>query len=935
MKFVSHNLMGPHVRQIKRLRAQRSPEIALEVGEAAVADVLVPLLFEHDLHKTPGGICEDGTTANRKLDWERVDSIDERVDPMDDVPEDETYRQGILARDRAREEVLLREHAEAGGADFETVATALDVSAATWRKGLRIWGLVSGTGKGYIVVHSLTELLNAFKSKRMVVARYVYIYTWVPTAKHAPWFPFIMLASDNKFTGEWAWRMWRKLHKACAVVRQNAFGIARLPLTWHGSDGDTRMRLADFTMNLYANRDSNDGWCTGSYHIDHPLFIIHVPRTAEGLALLACQDLVHLIWRWRRQLLDDKKTLHLHKHRAGRAHLKDVPWISASMLDYKNKQDWPGAQAIFSKRTCTFLEQKIAAGEDERRATYLYCLMGQMLMNAWLAEAEEGTNGWTPSQSIEQAACVLAHTVIWRNAIDRDPELFLAHDCQTRETIIDTYTSCATCILRFPLYRDDHPSHKPYGPNFGQSRFSEYGFQKCRMHEATNSPSLSVFGFYNAFKHTLFQISLEARSLLRLPDSRRGVQHSVGRVEPDPPSAAYRQATRDGPLLKSILAGFEKAVWLWKEVVYYNIDVNLPGFFAHPWKHFNLPSELKLKTVDGKEDGEELDEVVVNSQDADDAAELMGRMIEDCAVRLRDVAVAPEAVDLEIARALGGLFRGFNSQLSEEHYNRKHRFRTDALLKEGEEEASTLKEDGALVAVFEREDGSLYWLPGWIEELRVATNDLSDERITSDQLQRVEKRYVEEVAVNDSRGIYLIRWYVEVGKDGKDLKGYGNRGCMGYRLTSDNNSEPFRWLSNYQVLAPVQMVTRAHAACKMAVVHANDLRLVKQRFEALTASDPAGGSGACAGSSDGHSNSSDAVGSRATAEPAPHVAAAVAPVQNRHATAAAAEAEKEKARQLAATLRKAARSESLGRREEARAAQLREQEEARAKRARK
>jgi hypothetical protein len=40
--------------------------------EAAVAEVLVPLLFDHSLHETPGGISEDGTTANRHLDWERV-----------------------------------------------------------------------------------------------------------------------------------------------------------------------------------------------------------------------------------------------------------------------------------------------------------------------------------------------------------------------------------------------------------------------------------------------------------------------------------------------------------------------------------------------------------------------------------------------------------------------------------------------------------------------------------------------------------------------------------------------------------------------------------------------------------------------------------------------------------------------------------------------
>ena len=49
---------------------------------------------------------------------------------------------------------------------------------------------------------------------------------------------------------------------------------------------------------------------------------------------------------------------------------------------------------------------------------------------------------------------------------------------------------------------------------------------------------------------------------------------------------------------------------------------------------------------------------------------------------------------------------------------------------------------------------------------------------------------------------------------------------------------------------------------------------------------------------------------------------AIKPLPNPHAAAVAAEAEKDQAKELAATLRKAARSESLGRREAARAAQL-------------
>eukprot|EP00966_Prymnesium_polylepis_P070697 1642870-Prymnesium_polylepis.1 len=43
---------------------------------------------------------------------------------------------------------------------------AQGVSATTWRKGIRVWGLVDGPD----VVHSLDDLLQLFESKTRVVA---------------------------------------------------------------------------------------------------------------------------------------------------------------------------------------------------------------------------------------------------------------------------------------------------------------------------------------------------------------------------------------------------------------------------------------------------------------------------------------------------------------------------------------------------------------------------------------------------------------------------------------------------------------------------------------------------------------------------------------------------------------------------------------------
>ena len=59
-----------------------------------------------------------------------------------------------------------------------------------------------------------------------------------------------MIATDNKFDGSWVWDKWRWLHDACAKQGLN--------LVAHASDGDSRLRLTDYVLNLFANRSLND-----------------------------------------------------------------------------------------------------------------------------------------------------------------------------------------------------------------------------------------------------------------------------------------------------------------------------------------------------------------------------------------------------------------------------------------------------------------------------------------------------------------------------------------------------------------------------------------------------------------------------------------------------------------------------------------------------
>ena len=155
-----------------------------------------------------------------------------------------------------------------------------------------------------------------------------------------------------------------------------------------------------------------------------------------------------------------------------------------------------------------------------------------------------------------------------------------------------------------------------------------------------------------------------------------------------------------------------------------------------------------------------------------------------------------------------------------------------------------------------------------------------------------------EVALDDCRAIFLMRWYVEVDKGGHDLDDYQHPRCAGYRLTSDNNGDPFRWMSNYQVLLPVEMAARPNPACKMYGVHSADLKLVGERFAAVQGA-VTGGKG------------------KGVAAPQPAAAAA-------SEVAAPSAAETQAAAKKAADLRDAARAESISRREAARTAQLEE-----------
>ena len=85
---------------------------------------------------------------------------------------------------------------------------------------------------------------------------------------------------------------------------------------------------------------------------------------------------------------------------------------------------------------------------------------------------------------------------------------------------------------------------------------------------------------------------------------------------------------------------------------------------------------------------------------------------------------------------------------------------------------------------------------------------------------------------------------MEVDKNGDDLPDYQNRGCAGYRLTFQNDGAPFRYVSNYQVLAVVELRRHPTIERKVFQIVLAYLKLVKAEFAKLvTGGGNIGGSG--------------------------------------------------------------------------------------------
>ena len=80
------------------------------------------------------------------------------------------------------------------------------------------------------------------------------------------------------------------------------------------------------------------------------------------------------------------------------------------------------------------------------------------------------------------------------------------------------------------------------------------------------------------------------------------------------------------------------------------------------------------------------------------------------------------------------------------------------------------------------------------------------------------------VYIDDPKGLFILRWYKEVDKDGKVLEGFQNPECAAYQLRLDNAKEIFtgifRRTANVQIISKQGLLeTQARSQGPAANVH--------------------------------------------------------------------------------------------------------------------
>ena len=156
-----------------------------------------------------------------------------------------------------------------------------------------------------------------------------------------------------------------------------------------------------------------------------------------------------------------------------------------------------------------------------------------------------------------------------------------------------------------------------------------------------------------------------------------------------------------------------------------------------------------------------------------------------------------------------------------------------------DEELDFYRDDDDVAVLFLMPDGSKSWILGNIEEVAAAKGTVDPRRAmaanSSSYLLGLDKEYKSRgVFLDDPKGLFILRWYKEVDKDGNELAGYQNANCFAYKLMANNDGDTFAWTSNIQLISKVYLkkhtsMGRTYTLNKQDYKMVNDTMKKKQK----------------------------------------------------------------------------------------------------------
>ena len=122
-----------------------------------------------------------------------------------------------------------------------------------------------------------------------------------------------------------------------------------------------------------------------------------------------------------------------------------------------------------------------------------------------------------------------------------------------------------------------------------------------------------------------------------------------------------------------------------------------------------------------------------------------------------------------------------------------------------------ITDDDNVAVLYTLDDGSKVWALGNVEAAAVARGTVDKARAVGSRSAAylssldADERPIKGVHVDDSKAMFLFRWYQEMDKNGRVLAGYQNKECKFFYLPLDNGGYPFEWVSNMQVMCAVHL----------------------------------------------------------------------------------------------------------------------------------